>query len=181
MTNQVFHLSLDPPSPHVFYQGATPTAPTSAGAISGPVPAEYAYTLEDSSSAPTPKVSPSKLGHRRAASKGLSLHIPPNDFNKLQPRQPEHANGGHQGQLQPQASASNPSTPWPQMLVSSDEAVYPRPFARPAFLTRLFTSLAHAREPPTGTQYARLANAEEPAASRVGSRHSRLEQGLART
>lgn len=69
----------------------------------------------------TPKSSPSKLGHRRAASRGLSLHIPPNTFgqqNRL--AAPGQTTQGDGRDLMPsshvQVPQSNPSTPWPQML-----------------------------------------------------------------
>lgn len=115
MTNQVFQLNLNPPSPavhggHPAYESAqaTPVAPVMA-----PVPPQYIVSDEEGdANVPTPRISPSKLGHRRAASRGLSLHIPPNTFahtnDKLQPTQ----------QLAPDHDpASNPTTPWPQMLV----------------------------------------------------------------
>lgn len=70
----------------------------------------------------TPKASPSKLGHRRVASRGLSLHIPPNNFGQEQQYDRLAPNAAAQDGLlgtspmQLMPSQSNPSTPWPQML-----------------------------------------------------------------
>ena len=116
MTNQVFQLNLNPPSPAMrslqasySNEHATPVAPVMA-----PLPPQYVLPSaeEGGSNVPTPRISPSKLGHRRAASKGLSLTIPRNTFNDsgLQ-----SASGLAPGQ---QESASNPTTPWPQRMVS---------------------------------------------------------------
>lgn len=121
MATQVFQLSLNPPSPamHEAPVSFENNHPTPMAPVMAPLPPQYVVSSEESeSSTATPRISPSKLGHRRAASKGLSLTIPPNAFannEKLQPLQ-DFAQG--------QGSASNPTTPWPQMLVSLFRYVY---------------------------------------------------------
>ena len=104
ISSQVFQLKLAPPSP----------------AFCGPTPLAHATTapygaIKGDDDTPTPKSSPSKLGHRRAASRGLALTIPPNTFGTiqqtmLQPVPTIEAPGGESG-MHP-----NPSTPWPQVL-----------------------------------------------------------------
>jgi hypothetical protein len=116
LSNQVFQMKLAPPSPAIFMAMPpagldTPVVPT--GAIKG----------EDT--AATPKGRPSKLGHRRVASRGLALTIPPNTFGANQQNQQADNQDPFSiptieapaGQEHHQAGmASNPTTPWPQML-----------------------------------------------------------------
>ena len=103
ISSQVFQLKLAPPSPAMCPAVSEATTPAPTGAIRG----------EDN--APTPKNSPSKLGHRRVASRGLALTIPPNTFgatrhNDLQCLPVIEAPASEPGAL------ANPSTPWPQVL-----------------------------------------------------------------
>ena len=171
MTNQVFQLNLNPPSPainniHPSFQNdhATPVAPVMA-----PLPPQYTIpTIEESgSNVPTPKISPSKLGHRRAASKGLSLSIPPNTF----------ANGKVQSSLglapEQQESGSNPTTPWPQMLVCLfvNEVVAER-------MLTIFSPVAHSSQSTSRTLPHVFTYPEGSSPASLGTRYRRLEQGF---
>jgi len=131
LPQQVYHMKLASPmessypqtsqGEHVIYQHeAHMAASTSHGYAvpSLPPPPQITSINVDA----TPKASPSKLGHRRVASRGLSLHIPPNNFGQ-QPQFDRLApsagvQDGFMGgsPMHSMPSQSNPSTPWPQML-----------------------------------------------------------------
>lgn len=109
---------------HVIYQHEPTAASTSQAYCVPALPPPPQITSINVDA--TPKASPSKLGHRRAASRGLSLHIPPNNFGQQQQQQQQQqlqqnrlapAAAMQDGQLNESYQAqSNPSTPWPQML-----------------------------------------------------------------
>lgn len=132
LPQQVYHMKLASPleSPypqtmqgeHVIYQHEPTSSSTPHGYAvpSLPPPPQITSINVDA----TPKASPSKLGHRRAASRGLSLHIPPNNFeqqqqmqqNRLAPAPAMQDGTMDQLPMQSYQGHSNPSTPWPQML-----------------------------------------------------------------
>lgn len=111
---QSFKIKLAPPSPN--YPVATPLG---YGPISG---------KDQSDPDATPRSSPSKLGHRRIASRGLTLSIPPNTFTipQIQVAKQEDADdvdqslgGPIMNNVDPSlglASASQPTTPWVQVV-----------------------------------------------------------------
>lgn len=99
---QTFQLKLAPPSPAVM---GMPSHQNNQGAVMAPQPPPASVET-------TPRPPASKLGHRRVASRGLSLHIPPNTFGQhIVPEQ-----GPIEGQLDMNACSSNPTTPWPQVM-----------------------------------------------------------------
>lgn len=132
LPQQVYQMKLASPLPspypqtlqgeHVIYQHDPVAASTSHAynVPSLPPPPQITSINVDA----TPKASPSKLGHRRAASRGLSLHIPPNNFgqqqqmqqNRLAPAPAMQDGQLDQSSMQLYHPQSNPSTPWPQML-----------------------------------------------------------------
>jgi hypothetical protein len=142
LPQQVYQLNLASPmdgpqhhyamGEHVIYQPAEHFMPqqqqqmhTSYGSTPLPPPPQITHINVDA----TPKATPSKLGHRRAASRGLSLHIPPNTFaqqqqqneqKRLAPAHSMQVNGQDSSSslhaIPMQQQHSNPSTPWPQMI-----------------------------------------------------------------